>query len=129
MFETKWISPSFLNKTLMNADAVSQVHFQTCTEAADRYYHWVVILLVVPVIINCCSLALLITTIIHVRQLKSVTEAITSSTHWLARTATRVGLGMTVQKALMEYARRKNLIKLIPRNEQGEQRRFLTESS
>uniref|UniRef100_A0A915PZK0 Uncharacterized protein n=1 Tax=Setaria digitata TaxID=48799 RepID=A0A915PZK0_9BILA len=75
------------------------------------------ILLIFPAVTNFCSLAILLITIVHVRQLKSVTEAITSSTHWLARTANRVGLGVSAHKALVEYAKRKNLMKLILHNE------------
>ncbi|VDK67287.1 unnamed protein product [Onchocerca ochengi] len=90
-----------------------QVHV-SCAKAAERYYFWMFVLLIVPAIINCFSLAISFITIVHVRRLKSVTEAITSSIHWLARTADRVGLGISAHNALMEYAKKKNLIKLIP---------------
>lgn len=44
-------------------------------------------------------------------------DTITFSTHWLARTASRVGFGVNAHNALMEYAKKKNLQKLIPTTE------------
>uniref|UniRef100_A0AAF5PPE3 Uncharacterized protein n=1 Tax=Wuchereria bancrofti TaxID=6293 RepID=A0AAF5PPE3_WUCBA len=102
------------NNSIPNISVTSFLNFRSCVEAADRYYFWMLVLLILPAVISCCSLAISFITIIHVRRLKSVTEAITSSTHWLARTANRIGLGISAQKALMEYARKKNLLKLIP---------------
>ncbi|CAG9532820.1 unnamed protein product [Cercopithifilaria johnstoni] len=95
-------------------DQVHVVWLQSCIEAAERYYFWIFVILILPAIINFASLALSLVTIFHVRRLKSVTEAVTSSTHWLARTANRVGFGITARNALMEYAKKKNLGKLIP---------------
>ncbi|VDM19748.1 unnamed protein product [Wuchereria bancrofti] len=101
-------------KMIIALEECSTTQLRSCVEAADRYYFWMLVLLILPAVISCCSLAISFITIIHVRRLKSVTEAITSSTHWLARTANRIGLGISAQKALMEYARKKNLLKLIP---------------
>lgn len=54
------------------------VAVQSCAEAAEDQYVWMVLLLVVPAFVNCCSLALILATVVHLRQLKSVTEAVTS---------------------------------------------------
>uniref|UniRef100_A0A8R1Y145 N(6)-L-threonylcarbamoyladenine synthase n=1 Tax=Onchocerca volvulus TaxID=6282 RepID=A0A8R1Y145_ONCVO len=101
-------------KMIIDLEECSTTQLQSCAKAAERYYFWMFVLLIVPAIINCFSLAISFITIVHVRRLKSVTEAITSSIHWLARTADRVGLGISAHNALMEYAKKKNLIKLIP---------------
>ncbi|KAL4003321.1 hypothetical protein ACH3XW_7125 [Acanthocheilonema viteae] len=102
------------NNSLSNISESSLHNFRSCIEAAEQYYFWIFVVLFFPAIINCGSLVISFATIIHVRRLKSVTEAITSSTHWLARTAGRVGLGVSAHNALMEYARKKNLQQLIP---------------
>ncbi|EFO25668.1 hypothetical protein LOAG_02820 [Loa loa] len=102
------------NNSVSDISVTSLLNFRSCLEAAERYYFWLLVLLILPAVISCFSLAILFATIIHVRRLKSVTEAVTSSTHWLARTASRVGLGISAHNAIMEYARKKNLLKLIP---------------
>ncbi|VDN32722.1 unnamed protein product [Gongylonema pulchrum] len=58
--------------------AVSLANSRSCTEAAEDYYSWIIVLLIVPAVINCCSIALIFVTIVHIRRLKSVTEAIGS---------------------------------------------------
>ncbi|TKR65422.1 hypothetical protein L596_025827 [Steinernema carpocapsae] len=86
----------------------------TCEAAAEATKAWLIVMLVVPAIINLVSVALIVLTIVHVRRLKRITEAITSSTHWLTRTAVRVGIGPSAKKALLEYAKQKpELSKLV----------------
>ncbi|VDM42138.1 unnamed protein product [Toxocara canis] len=85
-----------------------------CREAAKKLRIWVILLAVAPFVINLCTVAVVICTVVHVKRLKSVTEAITSSTHWLTRTATRVGLGPSAHRSLFEYARSKGYNNLIP---------------
>uniref|UniRef100_A0A7E4VNL2 Transmembrane protein n=1 Tax=Panagrellus redivivus TaxID=6233 RepID=A0A7E4VNL2_PANRE len=83
----------------------------SCAYSAGSVRVWVICLMVVPSMLNLASIALLIFSIILVRRLKSVVEAISSSTHWLTRTAIRVGLGPTAKKALIEYAKGKPELK------------------
>ncbi|VDM56163.1 unnamed protein product [Angiostrongylus costaricensis] len=46
-------------------------------------------------------------TIFQVKQVKQQCDNLTSSTHWLSRTAVRVGIGPSAKKALVEYAKGK----------------------
>ncbi|KAM3722990.1 Protein NLRC5 [Dirofilaria immitis] len=84
------------NNSNSDISIVSLLNIHSCVKAAEQYYFWLLILLIFPAVINCFSLAISLMTIIHVRQLKSVTEAVTSSIHWLARTASRIGLGIII---------------------------------
>uniref|UniRef100_A0AC34RPF7 Uncharacterized protein n=1 Tax=Panagrolaimus sp. JU765 TaxID=591449 RepID=A0AC34RPF7_9BILA len=81
--------------------------YYNCEEAATAVQTWLVVLIVVPTILNLCSVGLLVFSMILIGRLKGVVEAISSSTHWLTRTAIRVGLGPTAKKALIEYAKTK----------------------
>ncbi|KAK0419358.1 hypothetical protein QR680_014104 [Steinernema hermaphroditum] len=87
---------------------------ETCQKAAESTQAWLVLMIAVPAFVNLVSVVLIVLTIVHVRRLKRVTEAISSSTHWLTRTAVRVGIGPSAKKALLEYASKKpNLAKLV----------------
>uniref|UniRef100_A0A1I7ZP77 Transmembrane protein n=1 Tax=Steinernema glaseri TaxID=37863 RepID=A0A1I7ZP77_9BILA len=79
----------------------------TCQKAAESTQAWLLLMIVVPAFVNLVSIVLIVLTIVHVRRLKRITEAIASSTHWLTRTAVRVGIGPTAKKALLEYAKSK----------------------
>uniref|UniRef100_A0AC35GT30 Uncharacterized protein n=1 Tax=Panagrolaimus sp. PS1159 TaxID=55785 RepID=A0AC35GT30_9BILA len=79
----------------------------TCADTAKKAQAWLIVLMVIPSLLNIVSVILLIFSMILIRRLKSVVEAIASSTHWLTRTAIRVGLGPTAKKALIEYAKGK----------------------
>ncbi|KHN86814.1 putative tRNA threonylcarbamoyladenosine biosynthesis protein osgep [Toxocara canis] len=96
------------------ADLCFSLQEAWCREAAKKLRIWVILLAVAPFVINLCTVAVVICTVVHVKRLKSVTEAITSSTHWLTRTATRVGLGPSAHRSLFEYARSKGYNNLIP---------------
>lgn len=94
-----------------------------CTEAAQALEGWLLLLMIVPSVINMISIALLIVSMYMVRRLHSVAENISASTHWLMRTAVRVGIGPKAKRALMEYARTKpNLAHLVqlPADEKNE---------
>uniref|UniRef100_A0AC34FGS6 Uncharacterized protein n=1 Tax=Panagrolaimus sp. ES5 TaxID=591445 RepID=A0AC34FGS6_9BILA len=80
---------------------------EECEKTAGTATSWLVVLMVIPSLLNVASVILLIFSMVLIRRLKSVVEAIASSTHWLTRTAIRVGLGPTAKKALIEYAKGK----------------------
>ncbi|KAI1707699.1 hypothetical protein DdX_12254 [Ditylenchus destructor] len=82
---------------------------------------WLLLLLVVPSLLNIVSLILLVLSMVLIRRLRAVADNIKSSTHWLMRTAVRVGLGPNAKRALMEYARTKpelqRLVQVPPKKE------------
>ncbi|VDM83517.1 unnamed protein product [Strongylus vulgaris] len=68
---------------------------------------WLVMATTLPIIINFGTMFVLAFTIYQVKQVKPLCDNLTSSTHWLSRTAVRVGIGPTAKKALVDYAKGK----------------------
>ncbi|KAI1710332.1 ABC transporter domain-containing protein [Ditylenchus destructor] len=97
----------------------------TCKDEYEDIGHntqaWLLLLLIVPLLINIVSLTLLVLSMVLIRRLRAVADNIKSSTHWLMRTAVRVGLGPNAKRALMEYARTKpelqRLVQVPPKKE------------
>uniref|UniRef100_A0A915EL95 Uncharacterized protein n=1 Tax=Ditylenchus dipsaci TaxID=166011 RepID=A0A915EL95_9BILA len=73
----------------------------------DELKPWLYALIIVPSIFNVFSLVLLIISVVLIRRLRTVADTIKSTTHWLMRTAVRVGLGPKAKRALLAYARSK----------------------
>ncbi|CAJ0586523.1 unnamed protein product, partial [Mesorhabditis spiculigera] len=84
-----------------------------CKMAEAELMTWLVLASVIPLIINLTTFVLTILTILQLRKMKNITESITSSTHWLSRSAIRVGIGATAKKALLDYARTKEELKML----------------
>lgn len=92
-----------------------------CLETAYGLDKWLLLLIIVPSIINVILLILLGVSIYLIRKLHSVSENISASSHWLMRTAVRVGLGSKAKHALLEYAKTKpNLVHLVEDNKKNE---------
>ncbi|KAK5985153.1 hypothetical protein GCK32_011722 [Trichostrongylus colubriformis] len=60
-----------------------------------------------PILINFGTMSVIAFTIYQVKQVKQLCDNLTSSTHWLSRTAVRIGIGPSAKKALIEYAKGK----------------------
>lgn len=89
--------------TLVNGDT----NGYDCVSTSSSVKSWILVLLLIPTVLNIASICLLVFAMTLITKLKTVVEAISSSTHWLTRTAIRVGLGPTAKKALIEYAKSK----------------------
>ncbi|WKY02363.1 hypothetical protein Q1695_015981 [Nippostrongylus brasiliensis] len=68
---------------------------------------WLVMATTLPLLINFGTMFVIAFTIFEVKQVKHLSDNLTSSTHWLSRTAVRIGIGPSAKKALVDYAKGK----------------------
>nr|CDJ91245.1 Hypothetical protein CBG00488 [Haemonchus contortus] len=78
-----------------------------CRAASEDTTLWLVMTTTLPILINFGTMFILAFTIYKVKQVKQLSDTLTSSTHWLSRTAVRIGIGPSAKKALVEYAKGK----------------------
>lgn len=89
---------------------------KNCLDLSPELYYGLVAYITIPIFFNFVSIIIILLIIREIRKLKNATEAVISSTHWLARTAVRVGMGDSMQQALAVYAAKNNLQNLIPKD-------------
>ncbi|KAK6743619.1 hypothetical protein RB195_010729 [Necator americanus] len=80
----------------------------SCLKVYEGLSLWLVMATTLPIIINFGTMFVIALTIYQVKQVKPLCDNLTSSTHWLSRTAVRVGIGPTAKKALVDYAKGKS---------------------
>uniref|UniRef100_A0A8R1E5K9 N(6)-L-threonylcarbamoyladenine synthase n=1 Tax=Caenorhabditis japonica TaxID=281687 RepID=A0A8R1E5K9_CAEJA len=73
----------------------------------DKMSTRVVIISVVPIAFSLITLLLLCSSMLKVKKMISICDEISSSAHWLSRTAVRVGIGETARSTIAEYAHTK----------------------
>ncbi|CAJ0930429.1 unnamed protein product, partial [Mesorhabditis belari] len=85
----------------------------TCDDTVSALMVWLVFATLIPLTINVATFVLIILTISQMRKMKKITESIASSTHRLSQTAIRVGIGNSAKKALLDFARTKDELKML----------------
>lgn len=75
-----------------------------CAQEYAQMGTWVALLAIVPITFTLITIILLCSSMLKVKKMIGICDGISSSSHWLSRTAVRVGVGETARLTIQEYA-------------------------
>lgn len=78
-----------------------------CDKIVEHVTSWLLITSIPFILVTLSSALVLLLIYFQIKTIKKLCDDLMANTHWLSRTAVRVGLSSTAKKALMDYARQK----------------------